>query len=83
MGKPSPCAAFSASSFLGRNEVWYRLPDDAIKHLDHSVVAKYLPNQAQGRPKDKPKPKLKDRPTSPPLDVSAHADHRAVRELNT
>ena len=33
----------------GRNEVRYRLPDDAIKHLDHGVVAKYLPNQAQGR----------------------------------
>jgi uncharacterized protein (DUF2147 family) len=33
--------------FLGRNEVWYRLPDDAVKRLDHSVVAKYLPGHAQ------------------------------------
>lgn len=28
--------------FLGRNEVWYRLPDEATKHLDRSIVAKYL-----------------------------------------
>jgi uncharacterized protein (DUF2147 family) len=35
--------------FLGRNEVWYRLPDDAVKRLDHSVVAKYLPGRAQGQ----------------------------------
>ena len=33
--------------FLGRNEVWYRLPDDAMKQLDPIVVkcAKYLPDQ--------------------------------------
>jgi uncharacterized protein (DUF2147 family) len=35
--------------FLGRNEVWYRLPDDAVKRLDRSVVAKYLPARAQGQ----------------------------------
>jgi uncharacterized protein (DUF2147 family) len=28
---------------LGRNEVWSRLPDDAVKQLDPTVVAKYLP----------------------------------------
>jgi uncharacterized protein (DUF2147 family) len=28
---------------LGRNEVWYRLPDDALKSLDPIIVAKYLP----------------------------------------
>lgn len=27
--------------FLGRNETWYRLPDDAIKQLDPVIVAKY------------------------------------------
>ncbi len=31
--------------FLGRNEVWYRLPDDAMKQLDPRVTAKYLPDQ--------------------------------------
>jgi len=31
--------------FLGRNEVWYRLPDDALRQVDPSVVAKYLPDQ--------------------------------------
>jgi uncharacterized protein (DUF2147 family) len=35
--------------FLGRNEVWYRLPEDAMKRLDRSVVAKYLPGRAQGQ----------------------------------
>jgi uncharacterized protein (DUF2147 family) len=33
---------------LGRNENWYRLPDEAVKKLDHGLIAKYLPNQAQG-----------------------------------
>jgi hypothetical protein len=32
--------------FLGRNEVWYRLPDSAEKQLDPVVIAKYLPNLA-------------------------------------
>jgi uncharacterized protein (DUF2147 family) len=31
--------------FLGRNEVWYRLPDDAVKQLDPVIVAKYFPGQ--------------------------------------
>lgn len=31
---------------LGRNEIWYRLPEDAVKQLDPIVIAKYLPNQA-------------------------------------
>ena len=31
---------------LGRNEVWYRLPDDAVKQLDPVIIAKYLPGQA-------------------------------------
>jgi uncharacterized protein (DUF2147 family) len=28
---------------LGRNEVWYRLPDNAAKSLDPTIIAKYLP----------------------------------------
>jgi uncharacterized protein (DUF2147 family) len=31
--------------FLGRNEVWYRLPDDAAKQLDPVILAKYLPGE--------------------------------------
>jgi hypothetical protein len=30
---------------LGRNDIWYRLPDSAFKQLDPIVVAKYLPAQ--------------------------------------
>jgi hypothetical protein len=32
--------------FLGRNETWYRLPDQAFKQLDPIILAKYLPGQA-------------------------------------
>lgn len=30
---------------FGRNEVWYRLPDSAIKQLDSVVAARYLPGR--------------------------------------
>jgi uncharacterized protein (DUF2147 family) len=33
--------------FLGRNEDWYRLPDEAFRQLDPVIIAKYLPGQAR------------------------------------
>ncbi len=32
-------------SLLGKDEIWYRLPDTSIAQLDPGVVAKYLPPQ--------------------------------------
>lgn len=31
---------------FGRDEIWHRLPESAIKQLDPIIVAKYLPQQA-------------------------------------
>ncbi len=33
-------------AFLGRDEIWYRLPETAFKELDPVIVAKYLPAAA-------------------------------------
>jgi hypothetical protein len=33
-------------SLLGKDETWYRLPDNSIASLDPGIVAKYLPAQA-------------------------------------
>ncbi len=30
---------------LGRNDIWYRLPDSAVRELDPIIIAKYLPGQ--------------------------------------
>jgi len=30
---------------LGRNETWYRLPDEAYRELDPVIIARYLPSQ--------------------------------------
>jgi hypothetical protein len=39
---------------LGMDEVWHRLPDSAIKQLDRTVVAKYLPGQSPAAPARRP-----------------------------
>jgi uncharacterized protein (DUF2147 family) len=33
-------------ALFGRDETWHRLPDTAVKDLDPTVIAKYLPGQA-------------------------------------
>jgi Uncharacterized protein conserved in bacteria (DUF2147) len=44
---------------LGMDEVWHRLPNTAMRDLDQTVVAKYLPSQAA-----KPAPKPASAPTA-------------------
>jgi uncharacterized protein (DUF2147 family) len=38
---------FLGISLFGRDEIWYRLPDNAVKQLDPIVVARYLPAAAK------------------------------------
>ncbi len=33
-------------SLFGRDEVWHRLPESAVKELDPTVIARYLPDHA-------------------------------------
>lgn len=37
--------------FLGRDEIWHRLPDDSARSLDPVIVARYLPGRPSGTAK--------------------------------
>ena len=55
---------------LGKDEVWHRLPESDVAHLDPTVVAKYLPQEAgrlrSGNPKAKAKGKNPASDATPP-----------------
>ena len=48
---------------LGRNEVWYRLPDNAVKSLDPTIIAKYMPALAAPKAAFHPRPGTKSADT--------------------
>ena len=51
---------------LGKDEIWHRLPDAAIKEIDRTVLARYMPDQLPQQKGAKPKPKPKPQPQPQP-----------------
>ena len=60
-GQQLTMRGFIGFSLLGKDEIWYRLPDTAMAQLDPAIIAKYLPAQAAAM---KPAPAAKSAPVA-------------------